>query len=69
MRHDNANSREESGGVNALKTWQLLGAQPILKWDLGVGVQACDVAWAPFSSTVFAVVSDDGKVGSPATCH
>lgn len=34
--------------------------QPLLSFDLGASVG--DVAWAPYSSTVFAAVTDDGKV-------
>jgi hypothetical protein len=34
--------------------------QPVLSFDLGSPVG--DVAWAPFSSTVFAAVTDSGKV-------
>ena len=33
---------------------------PIFTFDLGSAVG--DVAWAPFSSTVFAAVTSDGKV-------
>jgi dynein intermediate chain 1 len=35
-------------------------AQPVLSFDLRAPVG--DVAWAPFSSTVFAAVTDAGKV-------
>ena len=38
----------------------LLCADPILCYD--VGYQVNDVAWAPYSSTVFAAVTIDGKV-------
>ena len=38
----------------------LLPAQPVLSFDLGAPVG--DVAWAPFSSTVFAAAADNGKV-------
>lgn len=34
--------------------------RPVMNFDLGASVG--DVAWAPYSSTVFAAVSDDGKV-------
>lgn len=33
---------------------------PLLSWDLGAPVG--DVAWAPYSSTVFAAATDDGRV-------
>ena len=34
---------------------------PIMSWDLGNAVG--DVAWSPYSATVFAAVTADGKVG------
>ena len=36
-------------------------ADPILCYD--VGYQVNDVAWAPYSSTVFALVTGDGAIG------
>ncbi len=33
---------------------------PVMTYDLGCAVQ--DVEWAPFSSTVFAAVTADGRV-------
>lgn len=33
---------------------------PLMSFDLGAAVG--DIAWAPYSSTVFAAVTDDGKV-------
>ena len=43
-----------------VKIWDHNIAQPILSFDLGNAVG--DVAWAPYSSTVFAAVTSDGKV-------
>lgn len=43
-----------------VKIWDHNSAQPILSFDLGNAVG--DVAWAPYSSTVFAAVTSDGKV-------
>ena len=38
----------------------LINADPILCYD--VGYQVTDVAWAPYSSTVFALVTGDGAI-------
>ena len=38
----------------------MLCADPILCYD--VGYQVNDVAWAPYSSTVFALVTGDGGI-------
>ena len=43
-----------------LKVWHKDSPRPILRFDLGS--QIGDVAWAPYSSTVFAAVTVDGKV-------
>jgi dynein intermediate chain 1 len=43
-----------------VKIWDHNVAHPILSFDLGNAVG--DVAWAPYSSTVFAAVTSDGKV-------
>mmetsp|Transcript_18229 Transcript_18229/g.17563 ORF Transcript_18229/g.17563 Transcript_18229/m.17563 type:complete len:673 (+) Transcript_18229:109-2127(+) len=43
-----------------VKIWDHNIATPILSFDLGNAVG--DVAWAPYSSTVFAAVTSDGKV-------
>ena len=43
-----------------LKIWHKDSTKPILRLDLGS--QIGDVAWAPYSSTVFAAVTVDGKV-------
>lgn len=43
-----------------VKIWDHNIAHPILSFDLGNAVG--DVAWAPYSSTVFAAVTSDGKV-------
>jgi len=40
----------------------LLPREPVFTFDLGSAVG--DVAWAPYSSTVFAAVTADGKVSS-----
>lgn len=43
-----------------VKIWDHNLAHPVLSFDLGNAVG--DVAWAPYSSTVFAAVTSDGKV-------
>eukprot|EP00341_Mesodinium_pulex_P012750 CAMPEP_0116903226 /NCGR_PEP_ID=MMETSP0467-20121206/10598_1 /TAXON_ID=283647 /ORGANISM="Mesodinium pulex, Strain SPMC105" /LENGTH=677 /DNA_ID=CAMNT_0004577441 /DNA_START=13 /DNA_END=2046 /DNA_ORIENTATION=+ len=43
-----------------VKIWDHNYSSPILSFDLGNAVG--DVAWAPYSSTVFAAVTSDGKV-------
>jgi dynein intermediate chain 1 len=43
-----------------VKIWDHNCPQPILSFDLGNAVG--DIAWAPYSSTVFAAVTSDGKV-------
>merc|ERR1712072_1285678 len=43
-----------------VKIWDHNSPHPILSFDLGNAVG--DVAWAPYSSTVFAAVTSDGKV-------
>jgi len=43
-----------------VKIWDHNSNQPFLSFDLGNAVG--DVAWAPYSSTVFAAVTSDGKV-------
>lgn len=43
------------------QVWDVCQQQaPLLRFDLGTAVG--DVAWAPYSSTVFAAVTDEGKV-------
>ncbi|OQR88215.1 dynein intermediate chain 2 [Achlya hypogyna] len=43
-----------------VKLWDHSLPEPIMSFDLGNSVG--DVAWAPYSSTVFAAVTSDGKV-------
>ncbi|WIA12351.1 hypothetical protein OEZ85_012402 [Tetradesmus obliquus] len=44
-----------------VKVWDVSQPQaPLMSFDLGAAVG--DIAWAPYSSTVFAAVTDDGKV-------
>jgi len=43
-----------------VKLWDMNLAQPLMTFDLGGGVG--DVDWAPYSSTVFCAVTDDGRV-------
>ncbi|ETW00348.1 hypothetical protein H310_06996 [Aphanomyces invadans] len=43
-----------------VKLWDHSIPEPIMSFDLGNSVG--DVAWAPYSSTVFAAVTSDGKV-------
>jgi dynein intermediate chain 1 len=45
----------------AAQVWDVSQPQaPLMSFDLGAAVG--DIAWAPYSSTVFAAVTDDGKV-------
>jgi dynein intermediate chain 1 len=47
--------------VAAAQVWDVSQPQaPLMSFDLGAAVG--DIAWAPYSSTVFAAVTDDGKV-------
>lgn len=43
-----------------VKLWEKSSSRPLLTFDLANSVG--DVAWAPYSSTVFAAVTSDGKV-------
>lgn len=43
-----------------VKLWDMNYTQPLMTFDLGSGVG--DVDWAPYSSTVFCAVTDDGRV-------
>lgn len=43
-----------------VKIWDMNYKQALMTFDLGSAVG--DAAWAPYSSTVFAAVTDDGKV-------
>ncbi|XP_035659289.1 dynein intermediate chain 2, ciliary-like [Branchiostoma floridae] len=43
-----------------VKIWEHTSNMPLFTFDLGSSVG--DVAWAPYSSTVFAAVTSDGKV-------
>jgi len=43
-----------------VKLWEHTNPKPVMSFDLNNAVG--DVAWAPFSSTVFAAVTSDGKV-------
>ena len=43
-----------------IKIWHKDSASPV--WRFDVGSQVGDVAWAPYSSTVFAAVTIEGKV-------
>lgn len=44
-----------------MQVWDISQQQaPLLSFDVGAAVG--DVAWAPYSSTVFAAVTDEGKV-------
>jgi dynein intermediate chain 1 len=43
-----------------VKIWNHNQSTPILSFDLGNAVG--DIAWSPYSSTVFAAVTSDGKV-------
>ena len=43
----------------------LVAREPVFTFDLGSAVG--DVAWAPYSSTVFAAVTADGKASTTIT--
>jgi len=43
-----------------VKLWEVSTNKPVMTWDLNSAV--ADIAWAPYSSTVFAVATTDGKV-------
>lgn len=43
-----------------VKMWDETFPSPLLSFDLGTSVG--DISWAPYSSTVFAAVTDEGKV-------
>jgi len=43
-----------------VKLWEANTPTPLMTFDLNTSVG--DVAWAPFSSTVFAVITNDGKL-------
>jgi dynein intermediate chain 1, axonemal len=43
-----------------VKLWDHNIKTPLMSFDLGNAVG--DIAWSPFSSTVFAAVTNDGKV-------
>eukprot|EP01083_Nonionella_stella_P082516 227766_1 len=51
-----AAANEENRGDEESKS----KAEPIISYDLGCSVN--DVVWAPFSSTIFAAVTNDGKL-------
>lgn len=44
----------------SVKMWDHRHKKPVTSWDLNTSVG--DVSWAPYSSTVFAAVTADGKV-------
>ena len=44
----------------SVRLWDGNRTQPVMTFDLDSPVG--DVAWAPYSATVFAAVTDDGKV-------
>ena len=52
----------------SVRLWDGNRTQPVMTFDLDSPVG--DVAWAPYSATVFAAVTDDGKVrlGSALCC-
>ena len=43
-----------------IQLWDKNQSQSLSTWDLNQAV--CDVAWSPYSSTVFAAVTADSKV-------
>lgn len=47
--------------IDVAQVWDADQQQaPLMSFDLGAAVG--DIAWAPYSSTVFAAVTDEGKV-------
>ena len=53
----------------SVRLWDGNRTQPVMTFDLDSPVG--DVAWAPYSATVFAAVTDDGKVrpGGAVCCR
>ncbi|EDV35959.1 uncharacterized protein Dana_GF12212 [Drosophila ananassae] len=56
----NSNIFVSCGGDWRVKVWEDMRADPLFIFDLGAAVG--DVKWAPYSSTVFAAVTTEGKV-------
>lgn len=56
----NSNIFASCSGDWRIKIWEDDRPEPLFMFDLGVPIG--DVQWAPYSSTVFACVSSDGKV-------
>ncbi|XP_017027731.1 dynein intermediate chain 2, ciliary isoform X1 [Drosophila kikkawai] len=56
----NSNIFVSCGGDWRVKVWEDMRADPLFIFDLGSAVG--DVKWAPYSSTVFAAVTTEGKV-------
>lgn len=56
----NANIFASCGGDWRVKVWEDMRSEPLFVFDLGASVG--DVKWAPYSSTVFAAVTSEGKV-------
>ena len=50
-----------------LKLWEGDNQRPVMSFDLTNPVG--DAAWSPHSATIFAAVTDDGKVGTPAPSY
>ena len=51
--------------ASSVKLWDHQNRQSLMSFDLGNAVG--DVQWAPYSSTVFAAVTNDGKVPNTHT--
>jgi dynein intermediate chain 1 len=49
-----------------VKVWEATTARAMMNFDLGASVG--DAAWAPFSSTVFAACTSEGKVLDSGMC-
>lgn len=56
----NTNIFASCSGDWRIKIWEDMRSEPLFVFDLGASVG--DVKWAPYSSTVFAAVTSEGKV-------
>lgn len=56
----NSNIFASCSGDWRVKVWEDMRSEPLFIFDLGASVG--DVKWAPYSSTVFAAVTTEGKV-------
>lgn len=55
-----------ASGDWTIKLWDYEKTAPVLSFDMGSPIG--DVAWAPYSSTVFGAVTIDGRVSPFMSC-